>query len=146
MQVQAWGRGAAQDWSSLPFHHLLWSQEIHPDTLTYKRMVKNSPVVGWSGLHKKSNVKISKYQKNVQNWQYKCIIHQLSKSQTAGLWMRLMISITNAWLHWVHKCVGGKVSTDHKSSHNIKISQLVQYLIYFSDLTWPHLSTHLSTH
>ena len=70
-----------------------------------------------------------KCQKNVQNWQL-CIIHQLSNSQTAGLWMRLnclfqlLMPDSTGW-------VGDKVFTDHKSSHRFKISQLVQDLFYF---------------
>ena len=48
---------------------------------------ENNPVMCCGGLSKKSNV-----QKKVQNWQL-CIICQLSKSQTAGLWMRLKIFI-----------------------------------------------------
>ena len=77
---------------------------------------------------------MAKWQKDVQYWQLH-IICQSSKSQTVGLWMRLKISIANALLHWVGGCVGGKVSTGHKSSHRIKISQLVQDLFHSSDLT-----------
>ena len=88
---------------------------------------------------------MAKWQKGVQNWQL-CIICQLSKSQTVGLWMRLKISIGNAFLHRVGGCMGGKVPTGHKSSHRIKISQLVQDLFHSSDLIWPHPSPYPTTH
>ena len=68
---------------------------------------------------------MSKCQKNVQHGQL-FIIYQLSKSQTAGLWIRLKISTANDLLHWVGSCVGSKVSANHKSSHKIEITQLVQ--------------------
>ena len=70
---------------------------------------------------------MSKCQKNVQNCQLS-IICQMSKSQTAGL---LKISITNDSLYWVGRCMGGKVSTDHKSSKTPELSQLGQGLFYF---------------
>ena len=73
---------------------------------------------------------MSKCQKNVQNCQLS-IICQMSKSQTAGLWMRLKISIANDSLHWVGRCMGGKVSTDHKSSKTPELSQLGQGLFHF---------------
>ena len=45
-------------------------------------------------LQKRSQM--SKCQKNVQNWQL-YIIYQLSKSETVGLWMILIISIAKDW-------------------------------------------------
>ena len=42
--------------------------------------------------------------------------------------------------------IGGGVSTNHKSSNRIKLSQLGQDLFNFNDLTWSHPLTHPSAH
>ena len=48
---------------------------------------KNSHVMGWDGLNKKSNVKMSK---ECSKLPVMCNICQLSKIQTTALWMRLI--------------------------------------------------------
>ena len=56
--------------------------------------------------------------------------------------MRLKIWIAKDWLHWVGRCVGGKVYMNHKSLQWIKISELVQDLfdIQWFDMTPPNHS------
>ena len=70
------------------------SSKLHQpklQTSSFDCLTKITRVKGSGGLSNMSNIKMSK---NVQNWQL-CIICQLSKSQTVGPWMILIISIAN---------------------------------------------------
>ena len=69
---------------------------------------------------------MSKYQKNVQNWQL-CLRCQLSKNQRVGLWMILIILMANdiVWM-W---SMDIDISKDHKSANKILIISIKSRLI-----------------
>ena len=83
---------------------------------------------------------MSKCQENVENDQL-CRISQISKSQIAGLWMRLIDLRVIPFLGFdIHPTIGGGVCTDHTSINSINLSQKGNFIL--SDFTHIHPNAH----
>ena len=75
---------------------------------------------------------------------------QITKNQIYLDLIEIFQFCLKIWHLWrlpppIYQPMGGGASTDVKSSNRIEISRLGQGILIFSDLTWPHPSTHPTT-